>query len=158
MVSFRSAEGEDVAAVIDFARRVIPRHYESLIGSVAASRQVTDWWTAERLGDAAAAGRLILAEIDGVLAGVAEWGVYEGVPVIWKLYVGPEYRGQGIGRQLLQEVQDRLPAETDHVQVEHFAANERAERFYEREGFRELRIESHAEDPRLDVVWREKPL
>jgi hypothetical protein len=47
------------------------------------------------------------------------------------------------------------PMTSDRVCIEHFAANERAGAFYEREGFTVDRIEpSPTGNPSLAVVWR----
>lgn len=47
----------------------------------------------------------------------------------------------------------------DRLRIEHFAANERAGAFYEREGFTVERIEpSPTGDPALAQVWRARPL
>jgi RimJ/RimL family protein N-acetyltransferase len=52
-----------------------------------------------------------------------------------------------------------LPADADRVCIEHFAANERAGAFYEREGFTVERIEpSPTGNPALAIVWRARSL
>ena len=48
-----------------------------------------------------------------------------------------------------------MPDDADRLYVEHFVANERASRFYEREGFTVVRTEpSPTGDPAMGVVWR----
>lgn len=101
---------------------------------------------------------MVVAEAGGQIVGVAEYGTRDGTPVIWKLYVQPDLRGHGIGRRLIHDIVDRLPPGTASLQVEQFAANERAGLFYDREGFRPIRTESNETDPRLTVVWRELTL
>ena len=50
-------------------------------------------------------GRLLLAEIDGRTAGVACMKqIREGMGEIKRMYVRDEFRGQGIGRALLEEL------------------------------------------------------
>ena len=92
------------------------------------------------------------------LLGVAEWGAWDGAPVLWKLYVHPDHRGRGLGQHLLRAVIARLPTGSRRLQVEHFAANERAGRFYEREGFEWVRAEPNPADPATAVIWRELDL
>lgn len=158
MTTTRLATAADVSAVIGFGEAVIPVHYAPLLGQEEAGRQLEHWWSYERLAPVADEGKLIVAEENGDIVGVAEWGLYEGVPIVWKLYVSPQRRGQGIGPQLLAAVEAILPADASRLRVEHFESNRGAGRFYEREGFQPLHTRVHDSDPRLNVVWREKSL
>jgi RimJ/RimL family protein N-acetyltransferase len=48
-----------------------------------------------------------------------------------------------------------VPREASRVILEHFAGNERAAAFYEREGFEHLRTDPAASgDPAAATVWR----
>lgn len=117
------------------------------------------WWTREYLAPAVDAGALVVAEADGEVIGVAQRGEWNGDPVVWKLYVHPERRGQGVGRDLLRAVTAELPRGTSRVLVEHFAGNRRAAAFYEREGFVHLRTDpAPSGDPAADQVWRVRQL
>jgi len=79
--------------------------------------------------------------------------------VVYKLYLAPEQRGRGLGVRLLDALIGRLPADVDRLHIEHFAANERAGAFYEREGYRVERVEpSPTGYPGLGVVWRARAL
>ena len=77
--------------------------------------------------------------------------------VIYKLYVDPAHRGRRVGPRLLQALIAQLPEDAERVFLEHFAANQRAGAFYEREGFVVDRVEP-APDPALAVVWRVRDL
>lgn len=73
--------------------------------------------------------------------------------MVYKLYVHPQYRGRGLGPQLLDALIRQLPGNTDRLYIEHFMANERAGAFYQREGFTVERIEaSPTQDPALSVA------
>lgn len=102
--------------------------------------------------------RVVFADEEGDIIGVGEWSLYEGTPVIWKLYVQPSHQGKGIGPQLIDTIIAHLPDGTDRLQVENFAVNRRASAFYAREGFTELRTAEHPTNPALNVVWRELSL
>lgn len=151
----KAANLEDVEAICEFGATHISDHYRPLIGEKAAAAQVEKWWDRQRMSAAIGRNQVTVAESEGQLVGVAEWGVWNGTPAIWKLYVHPDRRGEGIGRRLIRGIVDRLPPGTARLQVEHFAANERAGAFYEREGFRVIRTERNESDPRSSVVWRE---
>ncbi len=153
-VLVRDAEPGDVAAICAFGARVVPDHYRPLIGDEAARRQVEQWWTPERIGATVSAGEVVVAERAGQVVGVGERGTWEGDHVIWKLYVDPELRGRGVGPRLIAGLVAHLPEGATRICVEHFAANERAGLFYEREGFRLMRTAKHPSDPAQHVVWR----
>jgi len=155
----RAATRDDVEAICGFGERVIPSHYTPLIGEPAAHAQVADWWSGERIAAAVAEGFLVVAERDGRLIGVGQRGRYAGRDVIYKLYLAPEARGRGLGRRLIDALIAQLPGDADRIDVEHFAANERAGAFYEREGFVVERVEpSPSGDPGRAVVWRSRRL
>ena len=158
-VRLRMTDRDDTDAVVAFGQAVVPPHYTPILGAEGARRQLA-WWTAERVGTAATAGRLFVAVEDGEeVVGVVETGELAGEQVIWKLSVAPAHRGRGLGVDLLGHALDALPGGTDHVLVEHVAANARAARFYQREGFSVLRVDpAPSGDDRSDVVWRRKEL
>jgi GNAT superfamily N-acetyltransferase len=151
----RDAEDDDVAAICRFGEEHIPAHYTPLIGAEAAEAQVRTWWNEAHIGMAVARGLVVVAEADGELVGVGQRGRSDEGHVVYKLYVHPDHRGRNLGPRLLDALVDRLPADADRLYIEHFAANERAGAFYEREGFPVERIEpSPTGDPRLAQVWR----
>lgn len=155
----RQATAADVPALREFGREVIPAHYSPLIGEAHALAQVRDWWNEDHLRTAVDAGRVVVAERNGRLIGVGQFGAAGDDVAIYKLYVHPEHRGGGIGPMLIDVIRELLPPDTPRVLVEHFAANGRVGAFYEREGFRETGVRQHPSgDPRLAVVWRVRDL
>lgn len=157
--AIRAATADDVAAIVRFGERVIPAHYAPLIGADAARAQVDAWWSAERIAAAVADGLVALAEDAGRVVGVAQRGRYGDDHVIYKLYLDPAARGRRLGPRLIDAVVADLPPEVARIHVEHFAANERAGAFYDREGFAVDRVEPAASgDPRRAVVWRSRPV
>ncbi|WP_369130527.1 GNAT family N-acetyltransferase [Modestobacter roseus] len=155
----RVAGPGDVPAVCRFGEEHVPPHYTPLIGAEAAAAQVRDWWDEPSIGAAVAEGLVVVAEAGGQLLGVAQRGWFAGHHVVWKLYVHPDHRSQGLGSRLLDAVIRQLPDDAQRLRIEHFAANERAGAFYERVGFAVERIEpSPTGDPALAVVWRARRL
>ena len=154
----RVAEHDDVPAIRRFGETNISPHYAPLIGVEAANEQVRRWWNETHVGAAVAKSLVTVAEVDGQLVGVGQRGRSGADHVIYKLYVHPQHRREGLGLQLLDALIRQLPADADRLYIEHFAANERAGAFYEREGFAVARIEPSATgDPALAVVWRSRP-
>jgi ribosomal protein S18 acetylase RimI-like enzyme len=155
----RDAGHDDVAAICRFGEAHIRPHYAPLIGAEAADEQVRRWWNETHVGAAVAQGLVVVAEADGLLLGVGQRGRSGADHVVYKLYVHPGHRRRGLGPRLLAGLTRQLPADADRLYVEHFAANERAGAFYEREGFTVERIEaSPTGDRGLGVVWRARHL
>jgi GNAT superfamily N-acetyltransferase len=149
----RDAVPDDVPAICRFGEAHIPPHYTPLIGAAAADEMVRVWWNTTYVSTAVADGLVVVAELDGRLAGVGQRGRRGPDHVIYKLYVHPDQRGHGLGPRLIEALTEKMDA--DQVYVEHVAANERAAAFYEREGFAVDRIER---EPAGDVVWRRRPI
>jgi len=155
----RAAGPGDAGAIRRFGETHVRAHYAPLIGAAAADAQVRDWWNETHVAAAVAAGLVVVAEAGGELLGVGQRGRSGADHAIYKLYVHPGQRGRGLGLRLLEALVAQLPADAERLYIEHFAANERAGAFYEREGFAVERIEpSRTGDPALAVVWRVKPL
>lgn len=91
---------------------------------------------------------LLVARVDGVLAGFASFSVENGSleldttrGLLSNLYVRPAYRDRGIGTALLERVEDELEARgVETLRLEVMAANEAARRFYERAGYDRARV------------------
>lgn len=155
----RAAGRTDVVAICRFGEAHIPPHYTPLLGAAAADDQVRMWWNETHIGAAVADGLVVVAEQDGQLVGVGQRGRREADHVIYKLYVHPDHRGGGLGPRLIDALSRQLPADADRLYIEHFAANDRASTFYERQGFTVQRTEpSPTGDPALAVVWRARSL
>lgn len=155
----RDAQGDDVIAICQFGEAHIPSHYAPLIGPENADRQVRMWWNEAHIAQAVDDHRVVVAEADGQVVGVAQRGRDGAEHVVYKLYVHPRHRGRGLGPRLLDALISQLPADADRLYVEHFVANERAGAFYEREGYTVERIEpGPAGDDTLAVAWRVREL
>ena len=153
----RLAELSDLAAVRDFGRRVVVTYYESIGLTKYGEAIVTQYWDSSVQEVAIADGRVIVADDDGAIVGVTEFGSYEGEPIMWKLYVEPLRRGQGIGSKLVDGVIAAVAGRASSVLTEHAAENKGAARFYERIGFHVAWIEE-GQGPGATTIFRRKQL
>ena len=109
-MSLRDATPADLAVIAELIRSLAD--YEHLADEVV--------WTDEQLGESlfgpVAVPRVVLAEVDdppGTMAGLAIWyptySSFLAEPGIWleDLFVRPEYRGRGLGRDLLEHLFER---------------------------------------------------
>jgi ribosomal protein S18 acetylase RimI-like enzyme len=159
-VTIRTATTGDVESIVAFGSAVVPQYYTPILGGSAAHAQLT-WWTRQRMSSAVQAGRLHVAiTADRQVVGVCQTGELSDDQVIWKLYLAPEYRGRSLGAELLRHAVASLPEGVDHVDVEHFAGNATAARFYQRQGFTVIRADPapSGEPSSRAIVWRRLPL
>jgi ribosomal protein S18 acetylase RimI-like enzyme len=85
--------------------------------------------------------RPYLAEVDREVVGVLSVGPSE----LYAIYVHPDWWGQGIGQALLDKAHALLAETSDEAELTVLVRNERARRFYERNGwgFVEQSVEPH---------------
>jgi len=85
--------------------------------------------------------RPYLAEVDGEVVGVLSVGPSE----LYAIYVHPDWWGQGVGQALLDQAHELLAETCDEAELTVLVGNARAQRFYERNGWRfaEQVVEPH---------------
>jgi len=156
-VTVRFAEMSDMVAVRDFGRRIVVAFYRSIgLGEYGAA-VVTRYWESSAQEKAIGDGHVIVADDDGSIVGITEFGCYDGEPIMWKLYVEPEMRGRGVGSMLVDAVIAAVAGGASSLLTEHPAENNEAARFYDRVGFEIAWIEE-GEGPGATTIWRRKQL
>ncbi len=157
-VVMRLAELVDLAAVREFGRQVVVPFYASLISLEYGETIWRQHWGSDDQEDAIVQRRVLLAEARGRIVGVTEIGVYDGEPVMWKLYVSPDERRRGIGRMLVGGVCDAVIGEgASSLLVEHPSENVDAGRFYDSLGFAVAWLDP-GDGPGATTVWHRKKL
>lgn len=108
--------------------------------------------TLEEVQQEFAHGVFLKAVIDGQIIGSVRGYIQDGTLHIGKLIVHPEYRGKGIGTQLLQAIEDACP----DCRYELFtsAKSEKNIRLYERQGY--CRFAEKQVNPELRFIYLEK--
>jgi GNAT superfamily N-acetyltransferase len=158
IVQIRQATEDDVDAIRRIGHETWPSTYAAF-GSEYVADGLRKWWSHEATLRTLRDTTVVVAEAaDGRLVGMGNVDVRPAVPVIWKLYVVPDAHGTGVGAALLQGLIDALPAGTAAVQLEYVDGNARAERFYRKQGFAEIRRDPGERKGWPQLVWMEKPL
>ncbi|WP_049925351.1 GNAT family N-acetyltransferase [Halopiger goleimassiliensis] len=139
------ASGSDVDAIADMWVRLArdQRAYDSYVRPEANREAMR-----ESLAAYAAADGLLVARVDGELAGFASVSIERGSleldatrGTLSNLYVEPRFRDQGVGSALLEAAESTLEEKGAEVVVlEVMAANEDARRFYRRHGYDAFRV------------------
>ncbi|HEX9919263.1 MAG TPA: GNAT family N-acetyltransferase [Pyrinomonadaceae bacterium] len=123
-MNFREAGIEDIPALFDVRLSV----KENILSDV---RKVTPEMCAAYLGES---GKGWLCEIEGKVVGFSVASVEDAS--IWALFVKPSYEARGIGKRLLQLATDWLFETGATSIVLSTDADTRADKFYERQGWR----------------------
>ena len=148
----RTADGDDLQAVLDVGHRTWPVTYGSIAGEDYVAMGLAKWWTEDATTPAIRAGRVTVAEVDGTVVGIAVVGPHENHLVLWKLYVLPEHQGNGIGSALMESVVARATGEHPEIRLSYLEGNTSAEAFYRSKGFVEIGRESSG-DGIPESVW-----
>jgi ribosomal protein S18 acetylase RimI-like enzyme len=145
-MTIRPATADDVDAIRAVAERAWETDYPDILTRETATTGVADWYDRETLRDEVDRKKTLLlvaeretegkAEASSEIVGFAHanWRNEEGY--LLRVYVDPDHRRQGLGRDLLVETCDRLFAhEVEQVSAMVLSANEPGRAFYEHFGF-----------------------
>ena len=142
MYFIRSASDADLPMISELLARSWHATYDDLYGTEKVSELTTSWHSVKALKE-----RLVRPDSEFVVAdnGAAIGGMAyaamdaeeKDVVNLHQLYVDPDLMGQGIGRDLFAEIETCFPT-AKRMRLEVEPKNERAMRFYEGLGFREV--------------------
>lgn len=142
-MEIRTATAEDVEAIRDVALASLTASYGHAVDETFLEDAVEQWYEeSEVSADVADSDAVFLVAVDdGTVTGFAESYVVERrgrVGEIDWLHVHPDYRGRGVGSDLLDQVEKAL-RDTDVATIEGrvLADNEAGMSFYEREGYQQ---------------------
>jgi GNAT superfamily N-acetyltransferase len=154
----RTAEGNDLDAVLSIGHRTWPLIHEPIAGLDYVAMGLAKWWTTDVVAASIRQGRTLVAALDGEVIGMAAFGAQSDGLVLWKLYVLPEHHGKGIGSRLMDAVVERArDAGHTRITVAYPDGNGYAERFHRAHGF----VETHREPSGSglpDSIWMVREL
>ena len=152
MISTRRATLVDAPAVADVFLRSF--HATYVFPLAHSDEEVTEWVRTHLVPEMET---WVAAEADDEADGETVVGFATIAPGwLEQLYVDPRRLGEGIGRRLLDLAKERQP---DGLLLWTFQVNDRARRFYERNGFTVVQLgdESNNEERQPDVQYRWAP-
>jgi len=153
----RAADGNDLMAVLDVGRRTWPVTYGPIAGPDYVAMGLAKWWTADAIIPSIRSGRVTVAELDGVVVGIAAVGLHEHHLVLWKLYVLPEFQGRAIGSALVASVVAQATGLHPEIRISYLEGNTLAAAFYRGKGFVEISREPGCEGI-PESVWMQLAL
>lgn len=151
----RQATERDVEAIRNVGSLTWPPTYD-FAGPDYVADGLSRWWSNEAIRRSLQNTDYWLAEVDERVVGVCNLDLRQSPPVIWVLYVLPEFQGQSVGSALLRNIIDSVPSDVERVALEYADGNESAGQFYARQGFVEVRREKNERPGWPDQVWVER--
>ena len=159
--TIRRAVPDDLEAVVAVGRLTWPATYATIAGDDYVQMGLAKWWTPEETRPLVDSGRTFVAEVgpdettdaSPKIIGIASTGLLGKEVALYRLYVLPDYHGQGLGSRLLGAVlEDIGRGSHTRLWLSYLEGNESAERFYAKHGFVEQRRESSG--PGIpDSIW-----
>jgi len=140
-MEIRDATPDDIEGIQQVARDSLTASYGHVLDEQLIENAVDNWYDEEGLRDDLAAGDTVflVAEDDGDLAGFAQSYVLENRESIGEidwLHVSPDYRGHGLGTDLLRRCEELLVAHgVDRIEGRVLVENAAGADFYEDHGF-----------------------
>lgn len=139
----RPASTHDIEAIQRVARASWHAAYDDIIGADAVDQMLDEWYedAAIEAGVTHEAQDFFVAVLNEELVGFVHVGPHppRRVHQVYRLYVHPDEWRQGIGRQLLGEIEEELYERDVHFyEAEVMAENETAIAFYESTGFEQV--------------------
>ncbi|ADB63174.1 GCN5-related N-acetyltransferase (plasmid) [Haloterrigena turkmenica DSM 5511] len=139
-MAIREATVDDIDAIQSVAEESWTRDYPDILSRESIQDGLGEWYSEERIRDSIVWARalMLVAERDDEIVGFAHatWDTNADVGNILRVYVGPDARGDGIGRRLLQETcQTLFEQGVERINAMVLDANELGKAFYDDFGF-----------------------
>ncbi|PSQ49673.1 N-acetyltransferase [Halobacteriales archaeon SW_7_65_23] len=140
-VDIRPATADDVAALQRVAERAWHDAHAPIIGTETTEEFLAEHYDAETFRAVIDDESRLLAVADASegIVGFTGGGPDDDSPATFhlsRIYVDPDWWGQGVGRQLLAHLEEALREQGyEHITLGVMAENDRAIRFYESAGF-----------------------
>ena len=145
----RSAVVSDVPSISAIGSVAFPAVHNDVVGAEFAAAVVEQTYSVGALTAcitrcaAADDAEFLVAERDGEVIGYLHYDSEGAEPELHRIYVDPDRKGGGVGRELMQELHARLGANAQYILLV-AEVNTDAQDFYERQG---LVIEKRVDGP-----------
>lgn len=137
----RQARPGDVSGIRRVAEHSWEADYPEILHRENVGEVVSEWYDEARISDELDNGDalVLVAEAEGVVAGFGHAVQARRTGHILRVYVTPDHRGGGVGRDLLSALEGRLRERgAERVRAMVLAENEVGNRFYRSAGFEKI--------------------
>lgn len=136
-MNIRHAESSDVKEIRRVAMDSWLDTYSSILSEESIREVVDEWYDTHELHDQVEDAVFFVAEKDGEIVGFIHASV-NGKSHLHRLYLKPDFQGQGLGTQLYTRMEEELEKyDIDTIELEALSGNEKGLGFYRSKGFEE---------------------
>jgi len=135
------ASSDDLEAIRTVAEASWEHDYPDILSRETVEEGFDDWYGREQLAEEIADPKthLFIAEVDSEIAGFAHAFVDGKEGDLLRLYIHPDHRRKGIGRELFESVCDKLlEYDIERIRAMVLAENELGNEFYRDLGFEKV--------------------
>jgi ribosomal protein S18 acetylase RimI-like enzyme len=150
-LSYRKAEFEDIALIIELAEKEWKPTYSSINSHEQNEHMFSIWYSPEGLKKQMLEGQTfwLLSNYDNCIGYAAYSSISNTIFKLNKIYIIPSFKGIGVGKKFLSNIENTLKnLEVDTLQL-NVNRNNQAINFYEACGYKIIR----EEDIPFDNYW-----
>lgn len=140
-MKIRHAEQDDAEEIHEVALKTWRDTYSQIFSEETIEQVISDWYDVEDLREQAEHPIFYVAEADNRVIGFVHASVEDVEATLHRIYLDPEYQGEGIGSKLYREVENKIEQEADSIELEVLAENKKGTGFYLKHGFEEQETE-----------------
>lgn len=140
-MTVREAESDDIEAIRSIAETSWNEDYPYILSRESLEAGFDEWYSTDRLESELADPKslVVVASEEGVVKGFLHAVVDGETGVILRLYVHPDHREQGIGRELFVHAREELLRyDVEMIRAMVLAENTLGSQFYEHLGFEKV--------------------
>lgn len=156
---------DDATAIREIARESWHAAYDPILGNETVTETIDQWYAVDDLEASIVEARaredavFLIAEVADEPVGFAHAGPHRDRPSVASLnriYVHPDWWGEGIGSALLARVEDSLRTEYNRLYLAVLADNDVGVSFYESAGFERIGTQDSDLKPEVEEYIYEK--
>lgn len=140
-MGIRHAEPSDAEEIHDVALKSWKDTYSHILSEEAIEEVIEDWYSVKELQEQTEHPIFYVAEERDEVVGFVHATVEDEKATLHRIYLDPEYQGQGIGSKLYQKAETAIRKEADKIELEVLAENTKGNSFYQKQGFKEQKTE-----------------
>ena len=140
-MKIRHAEQDDAEEIHEVALKTWRDTYSQIFSEETIEQVISDWYDVEDLREQAEHPIFYVAEADDRVIGFVHASVEDSEATLHRIYLDPEYQGEGLGSKLYREVENKIEQEADSIELEVLAENKKGTGFYLKHGFEEQETE-----------------
>ncbi len=140
-MKIRYAEQDEAEEIYEVALKTWKDTYGQIFSEETIEKVISDWYDVEDLRQQVEHPIFYVAEAGAQVVGFVHASVEDGEATLHRIYLDPEYQGEGVGSKLYEKAENDIRQKADMIELEVLAENEKGKGFYLKQGFEERKEE-----------------